>query len=249
MVPLPRQRGRKENAPPRPRERTRARAIPHGETRKRRGRPSRRYSRSLRRSKQTENRPPGSPGLSPPVFTLSRLRGREEGAQQRNKKEREAERRQARTQRPHPAGCGARHARTCHHARTLRARSPVGVPLRRSRQRPNAAAQLQPTRFLGPASSGVTCIFAYPSPAGDCPQTGHRAGRAFPPEPPGSEVTSPARRHRTRPVSRRSTGDVPDGRDSLLIASFEGLCQGIFTYSPIAHRVVKQRLCNCREYV
>ena len=89
------------------------------------------------------------------------------------------ERRQARSQRPHPAGCSARHARTCHHARTLSGalayrRSTAALAAATERRRSAPA-----TRFLGPAASGVTCIFAYPSPAGIAPQAGHRAGRAF----------------------------------------------------------------------
>jgi hypothetical protein len=62
----------------------------------------------------------------------------------------------------------------------------------------NAAAQLQP-RFLGSASSGVTRIFPYPSPA-----SSSQAGRYYRPggvrSRPGAGVW-PARGHRTRSAS------------------------------------------------
>ena len=56
--------------------------------------------------------------------------------------------------------------------RALAFRRPTADSLRRI----NASAQLRP-RFLGAASSGVTRIFPYPSPASSS-QAGHDAGRA-----------------------------------------------------------------------
>ena len=87
----------------------------------------------------------------------------------------------------------------------LRARSPVGVPPRFSRQRPNATAQLQFTRFLGQNSLGTGVTRALPSQCSGLPRgpVVMPAGR-FGPKPPGSggdeappagTVPAPAVRH------------------------------------------------------
>jgi len=112
--------------------------------------------------------------------------------------------------------------------------SPVGVPPRHLRQRPNATAQLQPRDFRGlgrrarpdgskdarvaTPRSGQSGPLASPRalPAPSCPRparlhplTGHDAGRACPAEAArGAQVTSPCPRepHPLRhPVVRRMT--------------------------------------------
>jgi hypothetical protein len=73
----------------------------------------------------------------------------------------------------------------------LRARSPAGVPPRHLRQRPNATAQLQlRASWDGTSEERVLPAPGRPSAAG-FPQTGHRAGRAYDPEPPGSGGDEP----------------------------------------------------------
>jgi hypothetical protein len=86
-----------------------------------------------------------------------------------------------------------------------RARSPVGVPPRFLRQRPNATAQLQFTRFLRRNSLGTGVTRSLPSQCSRFPRgpVVMPAGR-FGPEPPGSggdeappagTVPAPAARH------------------------------------------------------
>ena len=75
--------------------------------------------------------------------------------------------------------------------------SPIGVPPRLLRQRPNATAQVQralPGNLLVQEKtrrqSGVTCIFACPSPA-SFSQAGHRVCRASCRSRARAEVTNP----------------------------------------------------------
>ena len=59
------------------------------------------------------------------------------------------------------------------------------------------------TRFLGLATQRWALpVPRRPSPASSS-QTGRHAGRAYGPEPPGSELTRSARGNRARPASRR----------------------------------------------
>ena len=123
------------------------------------------------------------------------------GYEEKKIKNKEAERRQTRSPRTAPSGArrAPRSLRVTTHER-FRARSPIGVPPRRLRQRPNAAAQLQFTRFLGRDSIGAGVTRSLPSQYSEhqanktykqtkaWPQTGHRAGRAFYPESLGSEI-------------------------------------------------------------
>ena len=83
-------------------------------------------------------------------------------------KRKEAERRQTRSPRPvRKRRTGRATEKAACAALPLRARSPAGVPPRHLRQRPNATAQLQFTRFLGRTVRGG-CYSApgRPSPAG-----------------------------------------------------------------------------------
>ncbi len=106
-----------------------------------------------------------------------------------------------------------------------RARSPAGVPPRHLRQRPNATAQLQFTRFLGTGPLRDGC---YPSPAAPVQRVLTRrpvvvpAGR-FGPEPPEREGDSPTRGNRTRPLPPASPGSVlPGARFDSLSVSISG---------------------------
>ena len=79
-------------------------------------------------------------------------------SQERKKKKerRKAERRQTRSPRPvRKRRTGRATEKAACAALPLRARSPAGVPPRHLRQRPNATAQLQFTRFLGRYSLGT----------------------------------------------------------------------------------------------
>jgi hypothetical protein len=101
---------------------------------------------------------------------------------------RDAERRVA--FRPHPSGCG----------RALSAaRSPVGVPPRRLRQRTNATAQLQKRSSWDAAKKRALPAPACPSPAA-WPQTGHSAGRTSSRSRPRAQVTN---LHPQEPLSLR----------------------------------------------
>jgi hypothetical protein len=92
--------------------------------------------------------------------------------------------------------------------RTLRSvRSPSGAPQRRLPERANAPAQSRPC-FTPSGGSG-----GYPRRRSRLSGT-LRAPVVMPagtmPRPPGSRVTSPARRNRTRPIQRLSPVDVPE---------------------------------------
>jgi hypothetical protein len=92
------------------------------------------------------------------------------------------------------------------------ARSPDGVPPRRLRQRTNAAAQLQ-ARFLGRGCRRALSAVPYPSPA-SYSQTGHHAGRAFFPKPPGSGGDEPLPAGTAlAPIGRRHPADVLSEQD------------------------------------
>ena len=64
------------------------------------------------------------------------------------------------------------------------------------RRRLSPATPAPGPRFLGRGSERALPGFACPSPA-SFSRSGHDAARAETPEPPGSGVTTPARRHRT----------------------------------------------------
>ena len=95
----------------------------------------------------------------------------------------------------------ARHTPRCCHLKVLRARSPLGAPLAVLAAQINATAQPRP-RFA--RTGGYRCYPHHRSRLQRCTsRTGHNAGRSMP-KPPGSGVTKPARRNRTRSVSRPS---------------------------------------------
>ncbi len=81
--------------------------------------------------------------------------------------------------------------------------SPSGVPPRHLRQRPNATAQLQLTRFLRRISLGTGVTRSLPSQCSGFPRRPVvvPAGR-IDPEPPGNGGDAPARGNRSRPASR-----------------------------------------------
>ena len=102
------------------------------------------------------------------------------------------------------------------------ARSPSGASRRRLSQRANAATQPRP-------------CFARPRGCGRYPRRQSRLSQApgapvvLPagtiPEPPGSGVTSPARRNRTRSIQRLSPVDVPEVSE-LFVGNITGdYCQ------------------------
>ena len=91
-------------------------------------------------------------------------------------------------------------------AAALRGRSPLGAPPRFLSQRPNALTQPRP-RFTRTGGRG-----RYPhhqSRLSEAPRAPVVLPAGTIPGPPGSGVTSPARRNRTRPVSRLSPVDAP----------------------------------------
>jgi hypothetical protein len=100
----------------------------------------------------------------------------------------------------------------------LRARSPVDVPPRFLRQRPNATAQLQFTRFLGQNSIGPGVTHSLPSQCSGLPRgpvivpAGH-----FGPEPPGSggDEAPPAGTVLAPAVRHHRTGSLESEIDSL----------------------------------
>ena len=129
---------------------------------------------------------------------------------QTNKRKRNAGRRGI----PRPARNGARGAprrrRLAPPFRFGRARLPA-FHQRHLRQRPNAAAQLQFTHFLGRNELGAGVTHPLPSQySGRCsPQAGRRAGRAFfTRSRPGADCKS-ARGNRTRPTCRLASGRRP----------------------------------------
>ena len=96
------------------------------------------------------------------------------------------------------SGCGARHAARCCHLTALRARAPSGAPPR------TRFGELTPPLSSSraswdSASSGVTRIFPYPSPASSS-QAGHYYRPGGVRSRPGAGVW-PARGHRTRSAS------------------------------------------------
>ena len=129
-----------------------------------------------------------NPGTINQLYRRSRISLRSIRA---TKEKREAERRQARSPTAAPCGRGSplRTSPVCEGG--TEGGSPVGVPPRHLLQRTNAAAQLQHALpGTEPGRSG-----RYPPPAVPvqrvAPQTGHRAGRAYDPEPPGSGGDEP----------------------------------------------------------
>jgi hypothetical protein len=99
------------------------------------------------------------------------------------------------------------------------ARSPSGASLRHSPGRSQPAlAQLQnrvsrdkPRRGVLPALSDLPRLNALRVDRSFCRSTGD-------PEPPGGGVTSPARGHRSRSISRPSPVTSPNERDSRFVA-------------------------------
>ena len=87
------------------------------------------------------------------------------------------------------------------------ARSPSGAPRRRSPERANAPAQSRP-RFK--RSRGCGRYPHHQSRLSQAPGTPVVMPEGSIPRPPGSEVTSPARRNRTRSINRLSPVDAPD---------------------------------------
>jgi hypothetical protein len=99
------------------------------------------------------------------------------------------------------SGAVARHTRRCCHLKVLRARSPLGAPLTALAAQINATAQPRPRfarnrmrrHYLRLESRLQRCTS----------RAGHSAGR-FDAQAAGGGVTNPARRNRTRSVSRPS---------------------------------------------
>jgi hypothetical protein len=77
-----------------------------------------------------------------------------------------------------------------------------------SRRRLSPATPIPGPRFLGRGSERALPGFACPSPA-SFSQSGHDAARAETPEPPGSGVTTPARRLRTFSRSQSVSRERP----------------------------------------
>ncbi len=96
------------------------------------------------------------------------------------------------------------------------ARSPTGAPPRHLRQRTNATAQLQPAlpgtrRHRVLPASGLS-IQSSELPRG----TGRSAGRAYPPEPPGSGLRTPPAGTALAPFQGSSRETPSHERDNLL---------------------------------
>ncbi len=104
----------------------------------------------------------------------------------RTEESKEAERRETRSQPPHPSG--VRRAQSA-------ARSPLGVPPRHLLQRrftPQAQPQLRASCDGIATGAGLPAPGIVPQCSGaPRPQTGHRAGRAYPPGPPGNGGDEP----------------------------------------------------------
>ena len=134
---------------------------------------------------------------------------------------REAERRQARILETAPAGAAAPSVSSAF-ARKIRR----GLASRRSTAalatQINAMAQSRPC-FLGRAASG-----RYPPPLSQSSEA-PRGPVVMPadsiPGPPGSGVTSPARRNRTRPIDRLSPVDDPSKGGMILSNHIGDQCQ------------------------
>jgi len=113
------------------------------------------------------------------------------------------------------AGAVARHPLRRYRLKALRARSPLGAPLAALAAQINATAQPRP-RFARTGGCG-----RYPhhrTRSQRCTsRAGHSAGRSMP-KLPGSGVTKPARRNRTRSVSRRHrmTSLTMNGMDAVI---------------------------------
>ena len=130
---------------------------------------------------------------------------------------REAERRQTRSPRPvRKRRTGRATEKAACAALPLRARSPAGVPPRHLRQRPNATAQLQFTRFLGRYEVGMGVTHPRPS---QCSGRYEPAGRSscrpgvLARSRPGAGVTAPPAGTALAPANRRHPTGVPSGRD------------------------------------
>jgi len=98
-------------------------------------------------------------------------------------------------------------------------RSPLGAPPRRLSRRPNASTQPRP-RFTRTRGCG-----RYPhrhSRLSGAPRAPVVMPAGTMPGPPGSGVTSPARRNRTRPINRLSPVDDPRLGEILLYVSHLG---------------------------
>ena len=91
-------------------------------------------------------------------------------------------------------------------ARCAKARSPLGAPPRFLSRRPNAATQPRP-RFTPRRGRGRDPHRH--SRLSEAPRAPVVMPAGTMPGPPGSGVTSPARRNRARPVSRLSPVDAP----------------------------------------
>jgi hypothetical protein len=103
-----------------------------------------------------------------------------------------------------------------------RARSPCGAPPRRSSKRPNASAQPRP-RFARPRGHG-----RYPhhrSHLSGAPRAPVVMPAGTMPGPPGSGVTSPARRNRTRSMFRRASRTRPSVSGMMLCTRNGDECQ------------------------
>ena len=145
------------------------------------------------------------------------------------KKEREAERRETRSPRTEPIRGAAPPPNAPDLAGAHGGGSPLGVPPRHLRQRPNATAQLQFTLFLGRNYCTNGC---YPLPAVlQYSGTIRRpvivpAGRLVP-EPPGSGGDEPPRAGTApAPDPAGVAGRRPVGRDGTLRNRDGDACQG-----------------------
>jgi hypothetical protein len=108
-------------------------------------------------------------------------------------------------------------------------RSPSGAPLRRLPRRANARTQPRP-RFT--RNTMRRCYLRLESRLSEAPRAPVIVPGGTMPRPPGSGVTSPARRNRTRSVNWLSPVDVPDVSETARLWS---------------SRRQSQRLCICAD--
>jgi hypothetical protein len=156
-----------------------------------------------------------------------------------------AERRQARSQEPHHVP--GRYRPSTPRARRAPRIDPVARTARFGRARlsalhrgfPRAALRLHAIRSRPRVTrAGGPGVTDHPSRLSQAPGTPTLVSRGSIPGPPGSRVTSPARRNRSHPISRLSPVDAPQGRDNRNISISGTYCQGksLYNWDNIAAR-------------
>jgi hypothetical protein len=124
-------------------------------------------------------------------------------------------------------------------------RSPVGAPLRRLPRRANAGTQSRP-RFT--RNTMRRRYLRLESRLSEAPRAPVVMPEGTMPGPPGSGVTSPARRNRTRSINWLSPVDVPDVSETARLWSSRRRCQRASICADesgcFAPRVLLKRACT-----